>query len=222
MNQLTELKARRQELPFEAFRMAVTDAGDVQGYGSVFNNINSKGSRVRPGAFSKSIAKHLSEGTRPLMLWQHVHEEPIGAWNEFSEDSIGLRLKGKFNLKTSRGRDAHEHVKAGDLNGLSVGVQIVDLELVGDVADLIELDLWETSVVSFPADSRARISAQASSRSDIERLLRDGGLPRAAAVKVAAGGWAALMSGDDVGADDLDHDAIAHAILANTEKLKSL
>lgn len=50
---------------------ALTDEGTFEGYGSVFNNVDSYGERVAAGAFAKSLAQHAKAGTSPLMLWQH-------------------------------------------------------------------------------------------------------------------------------------------------------
>ena len=177
----------------QGFQFALSDEGNVKGYGSVFGNIDHRGSRTMPGAFAASIAKHQRDGTRPLMLWQHQMDAPVGSWTAFGEDEIGLFMQGKLNLNTTGGRDAYEHVKAGDVSGLSIGVRFVRTAPRGGVLDMHELDLVETSIVSAPANPLARITNfQCESAADVERLLRAGGMPRAAATKIAAGGWPAL------------------------------
>lgn len=187
--------ASKQTSP-HSFKFAIGEQGEVQGYGSIFGNIDSYGERVLPGAFSRSIAQFKLTNTVPLMLWQHRPTEPIGQWTAISEDQIGLRLVGKFNLNTTRGRDAYEHVRAGDINGLSIGYNEIRAKANGDVRELLELELLETSIVSLPANPRARVTGvKCESFVDVERVLREGGLPRAAAVKIAAGGWP-LLSGE--------------------------
>ncbi|HEY8335299.1 MAG TPA: HK97 family phage prohead protease [Tardiphaga sp.] len=177
----------------QGFKFALTDQGNVNGYGAVFGNIDQRGSRTMPGAFSASIAKHKREQTRPLMLWQHQMDQPVGSWTSFVEDEIGLKLGGKLNLNTRGGRDAYEHVKAGDVSGLSMGVRFVRTDPRNGILNLVELDLVETSIVSAPANPLARITGfQCESAADVERLLRAGGMSRAAATKIAAGGWPAL------------------------------
>lgn len=179
--------------PLTAFKFAVDEAGKVAGYGSVFGNVDSYGERVMPGAFAKSLARHKAEGTRPLMLWQHNASEVIGSWLDLVEDDVGLKLSGRFNLDTTKGRDVHALVKAGDVGGLSIGYLEVVARPNGPVRELFEVDLKETSVVSFPANRQARVSGvKFESAADVERLLREGGAPRGAAAKIAAGGWPAL------------------------------
>jgi HK97 family phage prohead protease len=176
-----------------AFKFASGDSGAVTGYGSIFGNVDSYGQRVLPGAFAKSLTRHRAEGTRPLMLWQHNPGEPIGRWTEFVEDNVGLRLSGDFNLNTTKGRDAREHVKAGDVSGLSIGYYVIAERQNGLILELVELDLAEVSVVSFPANREARVGGvKFESLADIERVLRENGVTRGAAAKIAAGGWPAL------------------------------
>ncbi len=50
---------------------AADDAGQIEGYVSVFGVRDSYNELVMPGAFADSLAKHKREGTKPLMLWQH-------------------------------------------------------------------------------------------------------------------------------------------------------
>lgn len=186
---------RRKDAAPLSFKLEVDTSGRIEGYGSIFGNVDSYGERVLPGAYAGSLAKLRSEGRMPLLLWQHRAAEPIGKWLEASEDQLGLKLVGQFNLNTTAGKNAYEHVRHGDVNGLSVGYDEVRAVGNGKVRDLLELELFEVSVVSLPANPRARISGvKCESRADLERLLREGGLPRAAAVKVANGGWPALLS----------------------------
>ena len=93
------------------------------------------------------------------MLWQHDPTEPIGVWADLAEDGQGLAVKGKLTLEASRARDAHALMKAGALNGLSIGFRTVDAERrSGGGRILKQIDLIEISLVSLPAASRARVS----------------------------------------------------------------
>ena len=177
----------------QGFKFAVDESGQVQGLGSVFGNVDSAGERVVAGAFGTSIRKHHSQGTMPAMLWQHRMAEPVGRWSAMQEDGVGLRMVGQINLNTTRGRDAYEHLKADDISGLSIGYREIKTRPNGQVVDLLELDLMEVSIVSMPANPRARVTGvKAESSADVERILREGGLPRAFAAKFAKAGWAAL------------------------------
>lgn len=173
------------------FKLAAA-AGRVEGYGSIFGNVDSYGERVVRGAFAASIQKLKAEKRMPALLWQHRSDEPIGRWVDMEEDDVGLWMQGEFNLETTRGKDAYHHVQAGDVDGLSIGYETIKAQPNGKVLDLLELRLMEISIVTFPANPRSRITGvKAESAADIERILREGGLPRVFAAEVAKAGWAA-------------------------------
>lgn len=183
---------------------AVSDQGVIAGYGSVFGGPpDAQGHIIAPGAFAKSLAQHRAEGGVPSMLWTHKPDRVIGKWTSLAEDHIGLKLEGRLNLKTNEGQQAFEHLKAGDVGGLSIGYFVKDGTLVDEGVAFTELDLIEISVVHSPANRRARVTQIKSveSRRDLEDALREIGLPKAAAKKLASGGWPALMGNEQ--SDDL-------------------
>lgn len=178
--------------------------GKIEGYASTFNDkADLHGEIVRPGAFGESLVAHKAQGSRPVMLWSHRMEAPIGRWDDLTEDSNGLFVRGQINLKTELGREAYEHISAGDVTGLSIGFAVPKggRAYIGNgIHELTRVDLMEVSVVPVPANSSARILAVKSmlgSRSEAVELLRKAGLPKEAARKFAAGGWPALAGKED-------------------------
>lgn len=137
----------------------VSDEGTFTGYGSIFGNLDSYGEKVMPGAFAESLAKHRQDGSKPLMLWQHNPDEPIGVWEDLAEDGKGLKGTGRFVMETARGREAHALLRAGAIRGLSIGYREIETSPDGSARLLKKLDLLEISVVSFPANRRARVEA---------------------------------------------------------------
>lgn len=192
----------RISAPIELKRAADAPSGSVFGYASTFGGSpDSYGHIIERGAFAESIARHKSEGTAPLMLWNHDEDRPIGRWTSFEEDGRGLKVSGKFNLDTTVGREAHAHVKAGDLNGLSIGyMRVPGGSKAGPNGSLLltKLDLLETSVVAFPANGAARITGVKSfgSRAELESILREH-LPARAVKKLLSGGWSAVSDDDE-------------------------
>lgn len=83
----------------------LSEDGTFEGYGSIFNNVDSYGEKVVPGAFVESLAKHKREGTAVLMLWQHNPNEPIGVWEDLAEDAKGLWGKGRLITEVQRARE---------------------------------------------------------------------------------------------------------------------
>lgn len=163
------------------------EAGQITGYGSIFGNEDSYGDVIEPGAFKDSLASRM-----PKMLWQHDAWEPIGRWTEAKEDDKGLILKGQITTKTSRGNDAYELIKDGALDGLSIGYRTRDFEYNGDTRYLKQVDLYEVSVVTMPANDKALVTsvkAGEMTERDFERVCRELGFDRTAAKIIVASGW---------------------------------
>lgn len=187
----------------------------VEGFGSVFNNVDSYGDIVMPGAFAKSIATRT-----PAMLWQHRSDMPIGVWDEMEETKRGLRVKGRI-FETAAGNDAYTLAKGGALSGLSIGYSTRNYEIdeKKKVRKLIELELFEVSLVTFPANEKATIT-QVKNRPDtiraFEEYLREGGFSHQDATTVALHGFKALTHPGEPGEEVI----APHA--AQAEKLAAL
>lgn len=188
-----ETKDAGVRMEHRAYALAIRAAGDdgtVEGYGSVFGLRDTYDDVIQPGAFAASLGAHRAAGTMPAMLWQHDPSEPIGVWSEMVEDEKGLRVKGRLVLDAERGRAAHALLKAGALNGLSIGFMAKQwaYDRDSEVRTLTEIDLWEVSMVTFPAQGRARVtnvkSADVAGIATIrqaEKALRDAGFSTDAA-----------------------------------------
>lgn len=132
--------------------------GHFTGYASLFGVPDLGRDVVVPGAFAASLAQRGAAGVR--MLWQHDPAEPIGRWLSLREDRRGLRVEGRLNLSVQRAREIDALMRAGGVDGLSIGFRT--LRAAPDRAGqrrLIALDLWEISLVSFPLQPGARIAA---------------------------------------------------------------
>lgn len=181
------------------------DGGEIEGYGSVFDNVDQGGDIVAPGAFSNSLRL----GRKVRMLFQHDSSRVIGTWDEIAEDDKGLRVKGKLLVNTTGGRDAYEQVKAGAIDGLSIGYRSLKSMDRNGKRVILQADLWEVSLVTFPMNEMARIDAvkaAAMSERDMERMLtQDAGLSRSVARRLMAGGYDAVKAMQDAGdgAEDL-------------------
>ncbi|QFY60361.1 HK97 family phage prohead protease [Rhizobium grahamii] len=144
---------------FEIDVKAVTEDGTFSGYASVFNVKDSGRDIVMPGAFSNSLKS--VQASKVKMLWQHDRTEPIGVWTKFEEDAHGLKATGKLILETTKGREVHSLMKAGAVDGLSIGYRTVrdEMDRVKSARLLHEVDLREVSVVTFPMNSSSTISS---------------------------------------------------------------
>ena len=89
-----------------------------------------------------------------------------------------------------RAKEARALMKAKAVNGLSIGFMSKQWSYDRDseVRTLTEVDLWEVSLVTFPANRASRITGVKAAAEDIttpkdaERILRDAGISKAEAL----------------------------------------
>lgn len=183
---------------------SVDSEGVFSGYGSVSDNLDSYRDVVQAGAFSKSIREWKKKGKMPPVLWQHWSSEPIGVYTKLQEDEKGLYVEGKLLINdVVRAKEAYALLKAGAIDGLSIGYETVREEYNSDtkVNKLIELKLWEISIVTFPANSEARVDSVKSKLSngekltlpEFEKFLRDAGFSKSEATAIASHGYRQLL-----------------------------
>ncbi len=144
-------------LPAAEVRFATDETGTFSGYASVWNEPDSYGDTIKPGAYRKTLSKR-SGG--PSMFWNHDPNQPIGVWTSIVEDARGLKVEGKLVVETVKGAEALALLKAGAVNGLSIGFRAIRSERGPNGGRLLtEIDLVEISLVSLPAASKARITS---------------------------------------------------------------
>lgn len=205
-------------LEYKSFAIEELKADDaartVEGFGSTFGNTDSYGDIVVPGAFAKSIASR-----KPAMLWQHRSDQPIGVWDELEETKKGLRLKGRI-LPTQLGNDAYTLAKEGALTGLSIGFNTKKYEIDEGkkVRKLTEVELFEVSLVTFPANEKATITTVKSrpqTLREFETFLREAGqFSREDATTVALRGFKALSTPGEPDEEVNAHPASAEQLAA--------
>lgn len=185
--------------------------GTFTGYASLFGVEDLGRDVVQPGAFASSLAARGAAGIK--MLFQHDPAEPIGAWLEIAEDARGLRVRGRLMPDVARGREVLALMREGVLDGLSIGFRTVKgrTDPATGARHLIEVDLWEISVVTFPMLPGARVAAVKAadarplpSRRAFERwLTRDAGLTRKQARALMRSGFDALHRTQDAAEGDI-------------------
>lgn len=167
----------RKSYPMEI--KSISDEGYFSGYGSVFDVVDDWDDVIVRGAFAETLQKKT-----PVMLWQHDSAEPIGVYERIREDEIGLWLEGRLLLDIEKGREAHILLKNRAIRGLSIG--FLPLAWEWETRDnkrvrvLKDIDLWEVSLVTFPANPKAVVDEVKTVRG-LENLLRDVGYSRAEA-----------------------------------------
>ena len=131
--------------------LQTSEEGIIAGYASVFDVIDQHNDLIKPGAF-----KHL-EKDKIKLLWQHKSEEPIGVIEEISEDHYGLYFRAKLLLDLPQAKSAYNLIKAKAISGVSIGFKPIQAHHTGDIRVIETIDLWEISLVTFPANKQANI-----------------------------------------------------------------
>ena len=131
--------------------------GGFSGYASLFGKVDLGKDVVERGAFANSLRLRGTSGIR--MLFQHDAGEPIGTWTEIREDARGLFVRGRLASGVRRAREVRSLMRGGALDGLSIGFRTVRArrDPASGVRRILEADLWEISVVTFPMLPDARV-----------------------------------------------------------------
>lgn len=132
--------------------------GSFDGYASLFGVPDLAQDVVLSGAFAQSLTQRGgAKGIR--LLWQHDPREPIGVFTQMVEDRRGLYVRGALNLQVGRGQELFALLQQGAVAGLSIGYKTVRARrdaLTGQ-RHLLQVDLWEVSLVTFPLLPAARV-----------------------------------------------------------------
>lgn len=150
---------------------SIADDGSFSGYASVYGVVDSHRDIVQRGSFAKSLAKR--PAAKVKMLRNHDQSEPIGFWKSIVEDDRGLKVSGQLILDTVKGRETYALMKAGALDGLSIGYKTVKdrIDRTKNARILEEIDLWEISTTTFPSNSKSTVTAVKSNHSTQFRAL---------------------------------------------------
>lgn len=206
---------------------AVQDNGTFSGYGSVYSVVDEGDDVVAPGCFAESLTEWAAKGRMPALLWQHSSRDPIGAYTSMKEDASGLFVEGQLALKTQRGAEAYELMQMKAISGLSIGFMTREdsFDQKTGIRTIKKADLWECSVVTFPMNDQARISAvktieEIGDLNGAELYLREvGGVSRSEAKAIVSRLFA--IARREVGRSE-DEAADLKAITALLEKQRAI
>ena len=126
----------------------------IHGYASLWGVADLNGDVLAKGAFAASLAKTGARGVR--MLHQHEGRAAVGVWDRMVEDERGLFVAGRVMDWSAEGRFAQALSRAGALDGLSIGFRSSRARREGRLRVLVEVELWEVSMVTFPMLPGAR------------------------------------------------------------------
>ena len=172
------MKKQNKTLEIKGFK-ADDETGRISGYLNTWD-VDLYGDQTQKGAFKSWINKLKREKKTIPLLIEHDSGRIAGAWDtaKFKEDEKGLYGEAVFNLETTEGREAYSNAKMlGSSWGLSIGFFTLDSEYKNGIRELLELDLFETSLVVVPANQHSGVTGVKSVR-EVEKGLRDLGFSR--------------------------------------------
>jgi HK97 family phage prohead protease len=147
----------RKRLGFTLELKSLDAQGRFAGYASVFDVVDNQRDIILGGAFARTLRERTHE---IKLLWQHQQEEPIGVFDRMFEDARGLYVEGTLLLDVQRAMEAYTLLKAGAISGLSIGYSPVRYRIDAQtgIRLLAEVELWEVSLVTFPANAAANVT----------------------------------------------------------------
>ena len=148
------------------------EEGIFSGYAAVFENIDSGGDVIEPGAFTKTLA----EGWERVKILA-LHNDgclPIGRPLELKEDANGLFISARIS-DTTLGRDVKVLLRDNVLNELSIGYDPIIFEYdENGLRHLREVKLWEVSVVTWAMNQEAVITGYKSAAGNPDGAVSPG------------------------------------------------
>ena len=150
--------ATKQHITLEA-KATATDQGEFVAIAAAYS-VDRVGDRIVPGAFSKTIDHWRGSGKSIPLHWNHQGEpeDIIGSVDpsQTEETKDGLKVVGKLDLSGAKAKEAWRAMKTGSMS-LSFGYLVTSEKQAKDgVNDLLEIDLFEVSVVPGPANADTR------------------------------------------------------------------
>jgi HK97 family phage prohead protease len=139
----------------------------IRGYAAVFNQLSEPlfgfRERILPGAFKNSINGDVRAlvGHDPKRIIGRTKSGTLRLW----ENDHGLRVEID-PANTQDGRDTVESIRRGDLDQMSFGFQVEqngqrwNREQGESIRELVDVDLFDVSVVAFPAYTQTEVSVR--------------------------------------------------------------
>lgn len=193
--------------------------GIFEGYASVFNNTDSDGDIILPGAFKNALT---NQSRKVAMFFNHkTWDLPVGKWDSLAEDDKGLYVRGQLTPGHSGAADLKAAMQHGTVDGMSVGFSVTkDNYSLGTSGRIFKniAALREISVCTFPANELAGVSAMKSidgieTIRDVENWLRDSvGLTKSQAVGLIARFKSAIRSESGGGENEAQISALLQSI----------
>lgn len=114
------------------------------------NKVNSKGYRID---LSGMNTERFTDN--PVMLYQHNQDKVIGRWENWTFANNKLQADPVFDDGDELGAEVKRKYEGDFLRAASIGLIVLDMQLINDVWTVTKSELLEASIVSIPADPGA-------------------------------------------------------------------
>lgn len=150
-------------LPFDIKEMSTDDKNfTFEGHLAAFNNLDHDGDIIEKGAFSEWLNKSVEDNKKTIpIFWAHSAGEPVGVFpiQDMVEDDKGLFVRGIMPKDDTfvSGRVIPQ-MRIGSVAKMSIGYRVRDFINKNGARILKNIQLWEGSLVTLPANENATIS----------------------------------------------------------------
>lgn len=181
----TAVKSRTVNVRVKAAETAKdSSTGTVEMIVAVFDNIDSYGDTITPGAFTESLAEWKSRGDLIPFVWSHDWLDPfslLGSVLEAEEKAEGLWVKAEVDLGNPKAQQVYNLLKARRVTQASFAYDIIDAEWATvdgqEVLQLKKLDILEVGPTLVGVNRETQLLAVKSAKKsnlktvDPERLI---------------------------------------------------
>lgn len=149
---------------FKSVQLKADEAGKITGFFSTYEQTpDSYGDIIMPGAFTKTIEKRKETGHPFPICFNHDFSAVIGAC-EVSDEEKGPFMDGTF-LDTQLAQDVRKMVLSGAIYQFSFAYDVIgrreptsEEKANGVTNVLTEVEVFEVSVVTVPANQNAQVT----------------------------------------------------------------
>lgn len=168
---------------FKSFEMKANENGMIAGYFSTYDiEPDSYGDIVEKGAFTKTITKRAESGHPFPLCFNHDFSAVIGSVKTIEDTDKGPYIEAEF-LDTQLAQDVRKMLQSGAIYQFSFAYDVLnsrkpteDESAKGITNVLTELDVFEISVVTVPANQNAvatEVKAGRRNRKADELIIRE-------------------------------------------------
>lgn len=166
MSEQLEFKMSGSEL-----KMADEKNGVLEGYAAVFDNADRDGDMIIKGAFASTLEAFKTCG---FLCDAHDWHKELGTIIEAKEDDFGLWVAAEFystpDAQLARQKIAEKRTRNRDQQ-MSIGFKTLNSERTKGVRRILDIDLYEVSVVAVGANPLTRVTAIKAVHRDLDAEL---------------------------------------------------